>query len=125
MGAHARYSAAVFAAALLQPLPAFAEPVCPMCRALSPISTCDAGVVNRPPFDTIGLTGRVTGAEMFTCATRLSIDVVRSTNSALPAKIKVDVGPCASWNGKTGDVINALVFARPSQAGPYHIRSCN
>lgn len=125
MGASMKYFVLI-GAALLQTLPALAEPVCPMCRGQSPVASCDAALVNRPPFDTIGLSGRVTGSEKFSCATRLSIDVVRSTNSNLPAKVQVDIGPCSIWKGKAGDPIVALVFARPSpQTGAYQIRSCN
>jgi acetamidase/formamidase len=55
----------------------------------------------------------------------LTVDVRRSSSTALPVRIRIDTGPCLLWGGKTGDVISVMVSETPRQGGVYGLHSCN
>jgi hypothetical protein len=83
---------------------------CPLCRAVAGFTTCTKPLEGHRPF-----TAKVVGVEKAACSQVLSLDVVRAQDQSLPARIKVDLGPCAYWAGKPDDQIEVAV--RPHATG--------
>ena len=114
--------------AALQSYAARAETTpCPVveCRARTPFPNCDDAVVANPPSGTVGVVGTVVDAHVGRCGTGMSIDVIRSSQAALPPRITFDwAPPCLMWNGRPGDTIRILVKATPLPDGSYLLWAC-
>jgi hypothetical protein len=113
--------AAVVLTAVLQS--AQAQP-CIVCRASFPFGNCVSAAMDRPPTGAIAIVGTVAQVDKTQCGNSLTVDVKRSSSS-VPARIKIDVGPCTLWGGRTGDEINGMVVAAPRDDGAYQARWCN
>jgi hypothetical protein len=74
---------------------------CPACRAFLPFNTCD-----RPVDGTTVVRGRVIGVERGPCSQILSLDLVRTSETNQPTRIRVDLGPCRYRAGNTSDIID-------------------
>jgi hypothetical protein len=88
---------------------------CPTCRAIAHFRSCEK------PLDG-GLAvfeARAIKAENRACSLLLSLDVLRAAELGLPTHIQVDLGPCAIWAGKTGDVIKMAVRPRVTDKNVY------
>jgi len=98
---------------------------CPVCRARIPYSEyCSETNISNPPKGGIGFTGTVVELRRTACEAELKVRVKRSTGSALPSKIGIDLLPCLVWFGSVGDTINAGVFATPKPNGAYIAAAC-
>src|SRR5436305_7850488 len=75
------------------------------CRAMFHFRTCE-----RPLEGVRIVRGRVANVERAPCSEVLSLEVLRASRRALPARIRVDLGPCAFWAGTVGDVIAVAVI---------------
>jgi hypothetical protein len=96
---------------------------CMQCRVMRPISDCDDAAMAHPPSGAVSVVGTVAepnGASA--CGTEIGLDVIRSSQAALPQRITVDIGPCLLW--REGDTIRVMVDATPSPDGRYKLRAC-
>jgi hypothetical protein len=106
------------AALLGAQLSAAAKPAhaCPACRALGSFRTCDKPFEGKQVFK-----ARVTKVGRSTCTQVLSIEVVDAAALALPPRIEVALGPCATWGGETGAVIDMAVNAPATENRLYSL----
>ena len=96
---------------------------CIQCRVMRPIADCDDAAMAHPPSGAVSVVGTVAepnGASA--CGTEIGLDVIRSSQAALPQRITVDIGPCLLW--RQGDTIRVMVDATPSPDGGYKLRAC-
>jgi len=101
--------------------PAIAEPsestLCRACPAISHINACShpAGTVVR---------GRVTGFLKGKCSIIMSFEPLRASQQGLPARIGIDLGPCAVWSGKTNRIVSVAVLAPRTFNDPAYPLAC-
>jgi len=105
-------------------LPARAATPCPVCRAMSHLHECDDTDLAHPSTGAVGIVGTVAEAFTGACDRDMTVDVIRSSQAALPRRITVTLGPCQLWNGKPGDTLRIMVDETPSPDGSYRLRAC-
>jgi hypothetical protein len=109
--------------AIVQLQAALAQPdvgtSCPQCRAIAHFRTCE-----RPQDGARTIRGRVIGVRNGPCSQVLSLDVSRASEQGLPARLAVDLGPCAFWAGKAGDVIDVAVLEAQVPANNVYSLAC-
>jgi hypothetical protein len=110
---------AIALAVTLLPTPAAAVDQCLECRAVARFRGCDRPIAGKPVFQ-----GRVLRADAFGCSELLSLEVVRSSELGLPARIQVALDACAVWAGKTGDVIDVAVEEPLSRQSGLYTLAC-
>jgi hypothetical protein len=95
------------------------EEACALCRAMAHFTTC------RQPLDGARtFTGTVVGVENGRCSQLLSVQVHRASEVRMPSLAQIDLGQCAIWAGKRGDVIDLAVFEAPRPGDNVHTLAC-
>jgi hypothetical protein len=110
---------AIALATTLLPLPAAAVDQCLECRAVARFRGCDKPVIGKPMFQ-----GRVLRADPFGCSELLSLDIIRPAELNLPTRIQAALGACATWDGKSGDVIDVAVEEPLSRQSGLYTLAC-
>ena len=77
---------------------------CMECRAVAHFRSCDRPLDGAHVFQ-----GRVTRVDEFGCSQLISLDVMRAAEIGLPPRIQVVLGPCATWAGRSREVIDVAV----------------
>ena len=118
-----RIAGVFFLAAIMQSQATVAQPdagaSCATCRAMANFKTCE-----NPQEGARVVRGKVAGAEHARCSQILSLDVSRASDQGLPASLRVDLGPCAGWAGKSGDVIDVAVRETQPLANSVYSLAC-
>ena len=89
------------------------------CRAVAPFHNCDKPLDDRAVFK-----ARVVNVEEVGCLRVLSFDIMRPSELNLPSRIQVDLGGCAYWAGKFGDIIDVAVRPHLANQRVYAL-ACN
>jgi hypothetical protein len=92
---------------------------CPTCRAMAHFRACSQPLDGAKSF-----VGTVVGVKNGQCSQLLSVEVHRAAEVGLPALAQVDLGYCAFWAGKMGDVIDVAVFETPHSGGNVYTLAC-
>jgi hypothetical protein len=102
------------AAGLAEPAAVQANPGCIQCRALAHFRTCD-----RPLDGSIAIRGTMVGVDEAPCSQVLVLDASRASAAPVSGRIWIDLGGCAIWEGKPGDVIDVAVLEPGSDNSRY------
>jgi hypothetical protein len=121
----ALFSLATATAVVLNGGRAVAQEVCPSCRAMIHYhSNCSENDIDNPPNrSSIGFTGNVVELRRVTCGLQMRIKVTRSSGSALPSQIGINLFPCL-YPLSVGDAITDVVLATPRPDGTYSLVGC-
>ena len=92
---------------------------CPECRAIAHFRGCKA-----PREGAIAFIAKVMSVKRVRCSQVLTLDVMRASAVGLPSAIQVDLGFCATWAGKSGDMIDMAVTAQATDGKVYAL-ACN
>jgi hypothetical protein len=115
-----RVAGAVVSAPVLAAVPESASSqasgaaMCPTCRAIAHFRSCEKPLEGATVFQ-----ARVVNVEQAACSQLLSLDVMRGAPRGIPARIKVDIGGCATWAGQSGEVIDIAVRPREADSNVY------
>jgi hypothetical protein len=93
------------------------ETMCRACTAIAHLRSCDKAVAG-----TTIIRGRVTGIEPGLCSQFIRFEPIRAAEQGLPQRIRIDLGPCAVWAGRTRSIVKIAVAPRPySTRGEYSL----
>jgi hypothetical protein len=92
---------------------------CASCRAVAHFRTC-----TQPMDGSAVLQGTVIRVENGPCSEILVLDVLRAPKLTAPPRIEVDLGMCATWAGKLGDLIQVAVRETPASDNSKHSLAC-
>jgi hypothetical protein len=79
---------------------------CPECRARRAFQTCD-----RPLDNKVALPTRVAAitTNKARCSQVMKLEVDNAASHSLPPVIEIDLGPCLTFDGAVGDIIQVAV----------------
>jgi hypothetical protein len=92
------------------------ETMCMACRAIAHLRSCD-----KPVGAATMVRGRVTGIEPGLCSQFIRFEPLRAGDQGLPQRIRIDLGPCAVWAGRTHSIVKIAIVPRAAMDGDYSL----